>query len=133
MKKTIYMLTVFLMFGLVCLPATSIKADAAVNAEMTMQGDQDFTVVNKTGIEIYALYVARHNEDDWGEDILGRDTLPNGESLEIEFNRKEKTKYWDLRIEDKKGGYIEWEKLNLLEISTVTLFYKNGKASAIVE
>jgi len=29
-------------------------------------------VVNKTGIEIYALYVASNNEDDWGEDILSK-------------------------------------------------------------
>ena len=97
------------------------------------QGAQDFTVVNKTGVEIYALYVTPHNADAWGDDILGVDTLAANGTLDITFSRKEKAKFWDLRVEDEDGNFIEWEKLNLLEISTVTLFYKNGKATAIVE
>lgn len=110
-------------FGILSLAAVSIKA----------QGAQDFTLVNKTGVEIYALYVTPHNADDWGNDILGVDTLAANGNVEITFSRKEKAKFWDLRVEDEDGNFIEWEKLNLLKISTVTLFYKNGKATAIVE
>ena len=40
---------------------------------------------------------------------------------------------WDLRVEDSKGNAIEWENLNLLEISKVTLHYKDGKATAETE
>jgi hypothetical protein len=94
------------------------------------QGAQDFTVVNKTGVEIHALYVTPHNADDWGDDILGVDTLAVNDSLDITFSRKEKAKFWDLRIEDADGNFIEWENLNLLQIDTLTLFYKNGKATA---
>lgn len=101
--------------------------------EVSAQAAQDFTLVNKTGVEIYALYVTPHNADAWGEDILGADTLLAGETLDISFSRKERAKWWDLRVEDEDGAFIEWENLNLLEISKVTLFYKNGKATAIVE
>ena len=101
--------------------------------EVAAQAAQDFTVVNKTGVEINALYVTPHNANQWGEDILGADTLLNGEELDISFSRKERAKLWDLRVEDEDGNYIEWVNLNLLEISKVTLFYKNGKATAIVE
>lgn len=90
-------------------------------------------MVNKTDVEIHALYVTPHNADEWGEDILGRDTLASGEILDISFSRNEKAKYWDLRIEDEDGEFIEWEKLDLLEISKVTLYYQNGKATATVE
>jgi hypothetical protein len=38
-----------------------------------------------------------------------------------------------LRIEDKGGNSIEWENLNLLKISKVTLHYKDGKGTADVE
>lgn len=114
---------VFLTIGLLILAAVSTKA----------QGAQDFTLVNKTGIEIYALYVTPHNAKDWGDDILGVETLAANGTLDITFSRKEKAKYWDLRVEDEDGNFVEWESLNLLEISTVTLFYKNGKATAIVE
>lgn len=113
---------------IVMLALTALFSSAAF-----AQGKQDFTVVNMTGVEIHELYVSPHSADDWEEDILGRDTLPSGESVEISFSPKEKAKMWDLRIVDGKGNAIEWENLNLLEISKVTLHYKNGKAWADVE
>lgn len=94
------------------------------------QGKQDFTLHNDTGVEIHELYVSPHSSDDWEEDILGEDTLADGESVTIHFSRKEKAKLWDLKVVDGKGNSIEWESLNLLEISEVTLHYKNGKAWA---
>ena len=118
-----YLLAMVLTFGI--LGAAAISTNA--------QGRQDFVLVNKTGVEIYALYVTPHNAKVWGDDILGVDTLVANDSVEITFSRKEKAKYWDLRVEDEDGNYIEWESLNLLEISKITLYYKNGKASAIVE
>jgi hypothetical protein len=96
------------------------------------QSAQDFTLVNKTGVEIYALYVTPQDADNWGDDILGVDTLPVDKEVDIKFSRKEKAEFWDLRIEDSKGNFIEWENLNLLAIDSLTLFYKNGKATATV-
>jgi len=103
------------------------------DANSAQQGKQDFTLVNQTGVEINALYVSPHDSDDWAEDILGRDTLPKGERVDITFKRSEKAAMWDLRIEDDKGNSIEWENLNLLEISKVTLHLKDGKATAEIE
>jgi hypothetical protein len=93
-------------------------------------GDQDFTVVNKTGFEIHSIHVAPHSSDEWGEDIMGKDTLDDGESVEIVFARKEKAAKWDLRVSDGEKHSFVWESLNLLEISEVTLFYKKGVATA---
>ncbi len=97
------------------------------------QGKQDFTLHNETGVEINSLYVSAHSKDDWEEDILGRDTLPSGESVTITFSPKEKAALWDLKVTDGSGNSIEWENLNLLEISEVTLHYKDGRAWADVE
>jgi hypothetical protein len=97
------------------------------------QGKQDFTLHNNTGVVINSLHISPHSSNAWEEDILGQDTLADGESLEIAFSRKETAKLWDLRIEDSKGNAIEWENLNLLEISEVTLHYKDGKAWAEVK
>ncbi|HST50959.1 MAG TPA: hypothetical protein VLJ61_03030 [Pyrinomonadaceae bacterium] len=101
-----------------------------VAATAFAQGKQDFTLHNQTGVEIHELYVSPHSSDDWEEDILGRDTLADGESVDITFSPKEKPKLWDLKVVDGKGNSITWESLNLLEISEVTLHYKNGKAWA---
>lgn len=117
------LMTVLLTIGFMGISVIAAKA----------QGDQDFLLVNKTGVEIYAMHVTPHSADDWGDDILGVDTLLSNESAEITFSPQESAKFWDLRVEDEEGNFIVWTKLNLLEISTVTLYYNNGKATAVVD
>ncbi|HVG34421.1 MAG TPA: hypothetical protein VM911_15230 [Pyrinomonadaceae bacterium] len=118
-------------------PASNANASnsntTSSNANTATAGAQDFTLVNKTGVVINKLFVSPHNADDWQEDVLGKDTLADGESVEIKFSRGEKAAMWDLRVEDTKGNAIEWESLNLLEISKITLHYDNGKATAETE
>ena len=102
-------------------------------APAATDGPQDFTLVNITGVEIDKVFISPHSSDDWEEDILGQDTLATGDKVDIKFHRNEKAALWDLRIEDSKENSIEWENLNLLEISRLTLNYKDGKATAQVE
>jgi pyruvate/2-oxoglutarate dehydrogenase complex dihydrolipoamide acyltransferase (E2) component len=117
--------------------ATNSNAASNANSSSSSSSEQgskqDFTLVNETGVEIHKVYISPHDSDDWEEDILGRDTLPSGQSVDIKFNRNEKAAMWDLRVEDSKGNAIEWENLNLLQISKVTLHYKDGKATAETE
>ena len=115
-------------------PAANANAAASnSNSSAAEAGAQDFTLVNETGVEIDKVYISPHDGDDWEEDILGKDTLPTGQSVDIKFNRDETAAQWDLRVEDKEGNAIEWENLNLLKISKVTLHYKDKKATAEVE
>ena len=96
-------------------------------------GKQDFILHNSTGVEIHELYVSPHTTDDWEDDVLGRDTLADGESVKITFDDREKSVMWDLKVVDGKGNSIEWENLDLIKISEVTLHYKDGKAWADVK
>ena len=98
-----------------------------------LPGKQDFVLHNETGVEIHELYVSPTTAEDWEEDVLGVDTLPDGESVKITFEDREKRSKWDLKVVDSKGNSIEWEALNLLEIADVTLHYKDGKAWADVK
>jgi hypothetical protein len=109
--------------------AASNTSNTAASGDVT----QDFTLVNSTGVEINKLFISPHDKDDWEEDILGRDTLPSGQSVDIKFDRDEKAAMWDLRVEDSQGNSIVWENLNLLEISKITLHYENGRARAVTE
>jgi hypothetical protein len=89
------------------------------------QGKQDFDLVNRTGIAIKEVYITPHDSNDWGDNIFSEDKpLKNGESTTIGFSRKEKAKFWDLKVIDTAGNDFEWENLNLLEISEVTLTRK---------
>jgi hypothetical protein len=113
------------------LVATLALGALAVASFATAQNaNLDFTLVNKTGVEINAVYVAPHDSDEWGDDILGKDTLPNGESVEIQFHPKAKAKLWDLRIEDTDGNPVEWDNLDLTQIETLTLKIVKGKPVA---
>jgi len=111
----------------------AVLASTLLIAPVALAGEQDFTLVNKTGVEIHKLHIAPHSSDEWGEDILGKDTMEDGETLHITFARSEKAARWDLQIVDEKGNSLTWENLNLLEISKVTLHYKGGKATAEFE
>ena len=104
-----------------------------VNRNTSYAGDQDFLLINKTGVEIHNLHVSPSDKEEWGGDILGKDTLGDGESAEIKFSPKEDSEKWDLRVADQEGNSIEWSDLNLLKISKVTLHYHDGKATAEVE
>lgn len=96
-------------------------------------GKQDFVLHNETGVEIHEVYVSPVTAGDWEEDVLGKDTLPNGDSVKVTFDDRDKHSHWDLKVVDGKGNGIEWHDLNLVEISEVTLHYKDGKAWADVK
>jgi hypothetical protein len=93
-------------------------------------GKQDFIVHNQTGVEIKSLYVSPHTANDWEEDILGRDTLPNGGSVKINFDDRDKRTHWDLKVSDKNGNALEWYDLNLGDIKELTLRYDAEKHKA---
>jgi hypothetical protein len=114
--------------GLVCAVVLA-GAGSAVKA----QGKQDFTLVNKTGLEIHELYVSPANDDQWGEDVLGRDILKSGESVEITFARKEKSCVWDLKIVDEDKDDVIWEDINLCKAEEITLKYEGKKPTAIIK
>lgn len=116
------------MFSFLAVAGLTLLAGRAARA-----GSQDFTLINKTGFEIHSVHVSPHSSDDWDEDILGKDTLANGESVEITFGRHDKAHHWDLRIEDEKGNSLTWENLDLTTISELTLHYKGGKAWADIK
>ena len=111
----------------------SVLALVVTATTAARSGKQDFVLHNSTGVEIHELYVSPTTADEWEEDVLGVDTLPDGESVKITFEDREKQSKWDLKVVDSKGNSIEWRDLNLVEISEVTLHYKDGKAWADVK
>jgi hypothetical protein len=96
-------------------------------------GDQDFTLINDTGLTIDQLYCSPTATKDWEEDVLGVDVLKDGEKVEIKFSRDEKAAEWDLMIVDGEGDKIYWTEINLLEAETITLYYKDGKPTAEIK
>ena len=115
-------------FVLLLVAAVTMSArPAAQNAKL------DFTLVNKTGLTIHELYVSPAKDDEWGDDILGKDVLKNNEKLDISFSPKAKACAWDLKIVDEDKDSVEWTNLNFCEANEITLLYEKGKPTAIIK
>ena len=119
MNRFTWILKVTLMFAFIAMFAAA--------SAFARSGKQDFMLHNQTGVEIHSVYVSPHSSDDWQEDVLGRDTLPNGESVKITFDDRDKHAHWDLKVTDKDGNSLEWYDLNLVEIEQVTLHWDAQK------
>jgi hypothetical protein len=86
-----------------------------------LAGKQDFVLVNKTGLTVDQLYVSSSDTENWEEDVLGRDVLPNGQSVTITFEGREKQCLYDLKIVDEDGDELVWTEIDLCRASQVTL------------
>jgi hypothetical protein len=98
-------------------------------------GEQDFKLVNKTGYQIDEVYVSRATSSNWGRDMMGKDALGDGESVNLTFNAPDKVCIWDMKVKYNDGDTAEWTKLNLCSIDKVTLFWdrKNQTTRAVTE
>ena len=117
-------------------PALAALAAGAVLMSLATTADADANkkvkIINETRHAMVQFHASRVGTKSWEEDILGQDTLANGESLKISFDDRDKRVHWDLKVTDKEGNSLEWEDLNLVEISEVTLHWdaKKGKGWA---
>jgi len=107
--------------------ALTVVASFVTASALARAGKQDFVLHNQTGVEIHSLYVSPHSAGDWEDDILGRDTLPSGETVKVTFDDRDKHVKWDLKVTDKDGNALEWYDLNLIEIEEVTLHWDAAK------
>jgi len=85
------------------------------------QTNQNFTLVNNTGHTVVTLNVSPNTEDQWGPDILGVDTLANGQTATVTFPRGEEQCSWDIRATYDDGDTTDARGVNLCQITTVTL------------
>jgi hypothetical protein len=97
------------------------------------EAKQDFKLVNKTGYELKALYVAPSKSDDWQEDVLGQDVLADGQAVNVHFSPKTKTCMFDLKVtySDDDSNAV-WEKIDLCTVEKITIHYnrKSDQTSA---
>jgi hypothetical protein len=71
------------------------------------------TIVNNTGYMVYYVYISQTATDDWEEDIMGDDVLPNGDSVRVRLSYSlNVTNRYDIRLEDEDGDtYTKWNVL----------------------
>ena len=105
--------------------ASAAAAIVAITAPALAQdAKQDFTLVNRTGYELKALFVSPSKAESWGDDVLGQDVLEDGKRANIHFSPKAQTCKWDLKVvyTDDDSNAI-WQGINLCEVDKITIHY----------
>ena len=99
------------------------------------QGKQDFTLVNRTGYQIDEVYVGPVSQSHWGQDVMGKDAIANGDTADITFNGSSNACKWDIKVVYNDGDKSEFRAVNLCNVSRVTLFWNRsaGDTRFVVE
>ena len=101
-----------------------ITAGLLAFAPVAHAGDQDFTLVNRTGYQIDDLYVAPSASNNWGREIMGQgNVLEDGDSYDVSFARSSRACKFDLRVKYHDGAEATWQTLDFCQISKVSLYY----------
>ena len=93
----------------------------------------DFVLHNHTGATIHAIHISPADKDSWEENILHADTLPDGESVHIQFSPHETAATWDVKVGDVVGTGLVWHGLHLPTINELTLKIVDGKPIAEIK
>lgn len=98
-------------------------------------GDNDFTLVNKTGYPLREVYISASHKKNWGNDWLGRKVLADKSSKLMKFSDRASCHQDIMVVFDDDGSEVVWEDFNLCEIEKVTLKYnrKSGEVTAVTE
>jgi len=104
-------------------------------AGLAQAGDQDFTLTNKTGYTVKHVYVSAASASSWEEDVLGEDTLDDGEHVDISFAKGTRGCSYDLKVVYDDGDSSEWGKLDLCSINKISIYWdrKAGTTRAVSE
>ena len=109
--------------GMLVVALYSSNADA--------QQNPDFTLINATGYTIDQVYASRPRSNSWGDDIMGKGQLEDGQYVKITFGTSACN--WDLKVVYDDKDTSVWENVNLCSISKLTLHWdrKAGQTRAV--
>lgn len=75
-------------------------------------------VTNKTGFDIYHLYISDVGDNEWGEDILDVDVLENGNKVRVDITGYKKPNF-DIQAVDEDGDTYTLENVNVKKYDVV--------------
>ena len=96
--------------------------------------DHDFTLVNQTGRSFEGLYVTAADNKDWDANLLldGK-VLAAGGNIRVRFKTDAQSEFWDFNLVDDEGLSVNFNKVDLAGVDTITLKDVNGKITAEIE
>ena len=91
--------------------------------------EKKINIFNGAEVDIYTLYLSPTNANNWEENLLKQETLPNGDKVDLEISRTEKAEAWDVKVTNKAGETMTWIGVPLNKAGQITLL-PDGKYEA---
>ena len=95
--------------------------------------DADFKLVNRTGYQIDSVYVSPASSKSWGRDIMGRDAVADGETVNVTFPHGGSACHFDIKVKYNDGDDAEWANVDLCQYETVSLYWDGKQTRAVGE
>jgi hypothetical protein len=96
--------------------------------------DLDFTLVNETARSFEGLYITASDNKDWDANLLlNGKVLAAGGKIQVRFKNDAKSATWDFNLVDDEGLSVNFDKVRLTGVDTVTLKDINGTITADIE
>jgi hypothetical protein len=90
------------------------------------QAQQDFALVNRTGYTIDEVYVSSTNANNWGDDLMGDNSLEDGQILNVRFAKNNAECVYDIKVVYDDEEKAEFRGINLCQVSRVSIFYNRS-------
>jgi hypothetical protein len=111
--------------------ATLVAAATIAVSGAAFASDADFKLTNKTGYQIDNVYVGASSSKSWGKDLMGKDSLDDGESVKITFPHGNNTCRFDIMVKYNDGDTAEFNRVDLCKFEVIKLYW-NGKQTSFV-
>ena len=95
-------------------------ASALLVAQAASAADRKVTIVNKTGETLTEFYASVQSTNDWEEDILGDDTVDDGDTFEANIDDGSGKCVYDFKGVFENGGEAIKKGVNVCQIATFT-------------
>ncbi|MEO8241715.1 MAG: hypothetical protein ABI832_05340 [bacterium] len=82
--------------------------------------DRNVNIHNNTGYTIYRFYSTNSGATRWGSDVMGRNTLPSGRFMHLNFDNKYNYCKFDFRIEFEDGSTHEERAVDVCQVGDFT-------------
>jgi hypothetical protein len=121
-RRSVHLAAIGLMLGL-----------GFVGVVPAQASDADFKLINKTGYQIDSVFVSSARSDSWGRDIMGRDAVPDGSSVNITFPHGGKACKFDIRVVYNDGDKADFTNVDLCEYEVISLYWDGKNTRAVGE
>jgi hypothetical protein len=99
---------------------TTMLAVALLGTTAAQAANRHVDIVNKTGQTLTHFYASAVGVDNWEEDILGRDTIDQGETFDINIDDGSGACRYDFKAVFENGTELVKNNINVCSISSFT-------------